>query len=39
MPRLFLADKHCSEEGNAFIARVPIDELARRLEGFPACDG
>jgi hypothetical protein len=37
--RQFLPDQHLSEEGNAFVARLLLDALAERVEGFPACDG
>jgi hypothetical protein len=37
--RQFLPDQHLSEAGNAFVARLLLDALAERVEGFPACDG
>ncbi|MHC5210531.1 MAG: SGNH/GDSL hydrolase family protein [Planctomycetota bacterium] len=35
----FLPDFHLSEQGNAYVARLLLDELSQRIEGFPACDG
>lgn len=38
-PRHFLPDRHLSAEGNAFVARVLLDELPRLVPGFPDCGG
>ncbi len=37
LARMFLPNRHLSEEGNALVARLLLHELAESIEGFPAC--